>query len=184
MPGFDDRAVGEVLAELASPGASSAAGVATALTCAQAAALVELTAALAANRIASEDTEAAARLQELGRRAGRSRERALSAANEDVAAYSRVKDADDASARAVALERASEPPLAVAEAAAEVAESGAEIAAAGDWPFTADAVVAAGLAAAAAAGALELVSANLGGRDDPRLSRAREAAERARRAAG
>ncbi len=52
-----------------------------------------------------------------------------------------------------ALERASEPPLAVAEAAAEVAESGAEIAAAGDWPFTADAVVAAGLAAAAATAA-------------------------------
>ena len=167
MPGFDNRAVGEVLAELASAGASPAAGVATALTCAEAAALVELTAVLAANRIASENPGAEARLRELGRRAGRSRERALAAADEDVDAYSRVTDADDASARAQALERASEPPLAVAEAAAEVAESGAEIAAAGDWPFTADAVVAAGLAAAAATGALELVSANLGGRTIP-----------------
>ena len=184
MPGFDDRAVREVLAELASPGASAAAGVAAALTCAEAAALVELTAILAADRIASENAEAGARLRALGSRARRSRERALTAADEDVIAYSQVMDADDASARAEALERASEAPLAVAEEAAEVAESGAEIAAAGDWPFTADAVVAARLAAAAATGALELVSANLGGRDDPRLTHARKAAERARRAAG
>lgn len=184
MPPFDNRAVGEVLAELASPDAAPAAGVATALTCAEAAALVELTAVLAANRIASENPETEGHLRELGRRAGRSRERALAAANDDADAYARVADAGDASARAQALERASEPPLAVAEAAAEVAESGAEIAAAGDWPFTADAVVAARLAAAAATGALELVSANFGGRDDPRLSRARKAADRARRAAG
>jgi formiminotetrahydrofolate cyclodeaminase len=184
MPGFDDRAVGQVLAELASPGAAPAAGVATALTCAQAAALVELTAVLAANRIASENGEAEERLRELGRRAREARKRALTAADEDVDAYSRVIDADDASARALALERASEPPLAVAEVAAEVAASGAEIAAAGDWPFTADAVVAARLAAVAAAGALELVSVNLGRGDDSRISRAREAAERARRAAG
>ncbi len=184
MPGFDNRPVGEVLAELASAAASPAAGVATALACAEAAALVELTADLAANRMASEDTETEVRLRELGRRARRSRERALAAAGEDSDAYSRVMDAADAAARAQALERANEPPLAVAEAAAEVAESGAEIAAAGEWPFTPDAVVATKLAAAAAVGAFELVAANLGAGDDPRLARARQAAERAQRAAG
>ena len=49
------------LAELASPDSPPAAGVAAALTCATAAALVELTAGLAAERVAAEDGEDAER---------------------------------------------------------------------------------------------------------------------------
>ena len=75
--------------------------------------------------------------------------------------------------------RASDPPLAIAEAAAEVGAAAAEIAAAGTWPFTPDAIVACELAAAAARGAAELVAANLAGSSDPRAERARDAAARA-----
>ena len=93
--------------------------------------------------------------------------------------------AGDPGERARALDRASEPPLAIAECAAEVAEAAAETAAAGTWAFRADAVVAGELAAAAALGGAELVAANLGGaQGDPRIARARAAAERAARARG
>ena len=86
-------------------------------------------------------------------------------------------------ARTDALAAAADPPLEIAECAAEAAEAAAEVAAgAGTWAFGADAVVASELAAAAARGAALLVSANLGSAsDDPRLARAREAAERAER---
>ena len=64
-----------------------------------------------------------------------------------------------------------------------MAEAAAETAQAGTWAFRADAVVAAELAAAAAAGGAELVAANLAGpSEDPRIDRARAAAERAARA--
>ena len=95
-----------------------------------------------------------------------------------------TRAADDAE-RAAALERASEPPLLIAEGAAEVAEGAAEVVAAGHWPFSPDAAVAVELAATAAAGAAELVAANLAGRPrDPRAARAQAAAERAAAARG
>ena len=84
---------------------------------------------------------------------------------------------------ATALDRASEPPLAIAEAAAAVAERAAEVAEAGDWTFTADAVVAGELAAAAAHGCAHLVETNLAGDpEDPRPARARAAADLAAQA--
>ena len=105
---------------------------------------------------------------------------ALREADEDAVAYAAVTDAAGEAERAAALERASEPPLAIAEAAAEVAVAAAEIAAAGTWPFTPDAIAACELAAAAARGAAGLVAANLSGSpDDPRAERARDAAARA-----
>ena len=94
-------------------------------------------------------------------------------------AYAAVTEAAEKTERAAALGRASDPPLAIAEAAAEVGAAAAEIAAAGTWPFTPDAIVACELAAAAARGAAGLVAANLSGSNDPRAERARDAAGRA-----
>jgi len=187
VAGLADRRVREALAALASRAEPPAAGVASAFACAAAAALVELTAGLAADRMAAEGArapaETAIRLRTLAGRAGELRERVLVAADDDAHAYAQVAKAPDGAARARALARASEPPLAITECAAEVAEAAAETARAGAWAFTADAVVASELAAAAALGGAELVAADLAGRSgDPRTVRARAAAERAERA--
>lgn len=188
VTGLADRRVEELLAALASRDEPAAAGVAAALACASAAALVELTAGLAAGRLADgrreRDERLAERMKALGARAGELRARLPAVADEDVEAYGRVTTAQDADGRAAALGRAADPPLEVTEIAAEVAEAAGEVAAAGEWRFTPDAVVAGRLAAAAAACSAELVEANLGGREDPRAARAREAAARAQRAAG
>jgi formiminotetrahydrofolate cyclodeaminase len=186
MAELGSREVREALAALASRAEPPAAGVASALACAAAASLVELTAGLAAERVADDASTlpgGAERLREIARRASELRERLLAIADDDVRAYGRVTKAQDGAAHATALARASEPPLATAECAAEVAELAEETALAGSWAFRADAVVAAELAAAAATGGAELVATNLAGAaDDPRLTRVRAAAERARRA--
>lgn len=187
MPGVSQRQIGQALAELASPGEPPAAGVATALTAANAASLVELSAGLAAKRLSGEengsDPKTAARLADVAHRATELREGLLEAADRDAAAYSEVAKAADVPGRTDALARAAGPPLQIAELAAETAEAAAEVAArSGTWAFGADAVVASALAATAARGASLLVAANLGSAsDDPRLARAREAAARAER---
>ncbi len=177
----------DALDALASPAKPAAAGVASALACAAAAALVELTAGLASNRVEAESgadrAATVAHLRGLATRARELRGRLLAAADEDARAYSEVTAAPDGAARAQALADASEPPLAIAECAAEVAEAAAETARAGTWGFTADAVVAGELAVAAARSGSELVAANLAGvSHDPRTERARAAADRAERA--
>ncbi len=187
MAGLADNQVREALAALASRSRPPAAGVASAFAAAAAAALVELTAGLAADRVAAEGPGVAATpeagLRALGARAGEIRELLLTTADEDVDAYAAVIDARDAASRARALARASEPPLAIAQFAADVAEAAAEIARAGTWAFRADAVVAAELAAAASRGAACLVATNLAAQaDDPRPARAQTAADRAERA--
>ena len=184
MTGLTDRQVGEALDALASRAQPAAAGVASALACAAAAALVELTAGLAADRLAAESAGGpggeASHLRALAGEAGQLRRRLLAAADEDADAYGRVLAARDPAARARALDQASEPPLAIAEVAAEVAEAAAETARAGTWAFRADAVVAAALAATAAGAGAELVGTNLAAaQGDPRLDRARAAAARA-----
>jgi hypothetical protein len=81
------------------------------------------------------------------------------------------------------LDRASDPPLAIAESAAAVAERAAEVAEAGQWAFTPDAIVAGELAAAAAGdapGSSRRISPDEPG--DPRTARARAAADQAARA--
>jgi formiminotetrahydrofolate cyclodeaminase len=162
--------------------------VASALTAAQAASLVELSAGLAAKRIEAEsersDARDAGRMREIAGRAGGLRESLLAAAERDTAAYGAVFEAADRAARTEALALAADPPLQIAECAAETAEAAAEVSTAtGTWAFGADAMVAARLAAAAAAGASVLVAANLGSAsDDPRVARARDAADRAQRA--
>jgi formiminotetrahydrofolate cyclodeaminase len=187
MPWLGTRQVGDALDAVASPANPAAAGAASALACAAAAALIELTAGLAANRVAanrgSAGAEAATHLRDRAAGARQLRGRLLTAADEDSRAYAEVIGARDATSRAQALERASEPPLEIAECAAEVAGAAAEMARAGTWGFTTDAVVAGELAVAAARGAAELVAANLAGdTHDPRTVRARAAAERAERA--
>ncbi|HEX5955613.1 MAG TPA: cyclodeaminase/cyclohydrolase family protein [Solirubrobacterales bacterium] len=178
----------ETLDALASRTQPPAAGVASALAAAAAAALVELTAGLAADRVQADGGaggQGEARLRTLVDRSAELRRRLLATADDDARAYAEVIGAREAAARARALSRASEPPLVIAEAAAEIAEAAAEAARAGSWAFTADAVVAGSLAAAAARGGAELVAADLAGQPgDPRIARARAAAERAERANG
>lgn len=192
MAGLADSGIGDALAGLASAADPAAAGTAAALTCATAAALVELTAGLASVRLEAKGGGApqgegggvgappAERLRGLGARAGEVRRRMPALADEDVALYAEVARAPDAGARGQALSRAADPPLKIAEDAAEIAEAAAEVLAAGSWPFTADAVVASELAHAAAQSGAELVGANLrSAPNDPRIARARDAAARA-----
>jgi formiminotetrahydrofolate cyclodeaminase len=186
MAELSSRKIEEALDALASPREPAAAGVASAFTAAAAAALVELAAALAANKIAAQDrnvVEGADRMRTLAQQAGKLRRRLLDAGDEDARTYAQVAKAKEGREQARALDRASEPPLAIAEAAAAVAERAAEVAEAGDWAFTADAVVAGELAAAAARGCAHLVETNLAGDpEDPRPARARAAAELAAQA--
>jgi formiminotetrahydrofolate cyclodeaminase len=154
MGDLGKKDISEALADLASPREPAAAGVASAVTAATAAGVVELTATLAARRIAEQDRGngdgAADRMRDLAQQAGKLRGRLLSAADEDARAYARVIKARQGHEQSRALDRASDPPLAIAEGAAAVAERAAEVADAGNWTFTADAVVAGELAAAAA----------------------------------
>ena len=186
MSGLADRSVGEALAALASPDRPAAAGVASALVrrrcCGPGRAHRRARCRAAGRRgLRAPEPRQRRRLRALAARAAELGERLLLAADDDERTYARVLDAPDSAARAAALSEASEPPLAVAECAAEIAEAANEIAQAGSWPFKADAIVAAELAAAAARGGAELVVVNLAdSAADPRIARARAAAERAR----
>lgn len=188
MTGLGSRRLDDALAALGRSDHPSAAGVASAVTAAAAASLAELASGLAAKRLASGesgDGEAAERQRELGRRVAELRGTLLAAGDDDVEAYGHVTGAADAVERERALDRANEPPLAIARAAAEVAVVAAETASLpGDWDFLADAVVAARLAAAAAESAAALVATNAGpGSGDPRIEAARNAAGTATTAA-
>jgi methenyltetrahydrofolate cyclohydrolase len=153
------------------PGGGAAAGV----TCALAAALAEMGA-----RFAGLD-DTAARATEL-------RDEALRLAEADAAGYAPVleavrlpRDAADRSERLrAALSAAADVPLAVAEAAAEVAALARRMAADGRPALVGDALAGADLAAAAAAAAARLVEIDLEElTGDPRLARARAAAQAA-----
>jgi formiminotetrahydrofolate cyclodeaminase len=169
------------LEAIAARGEAAAAGVAAALTAAAAAALVELTAGLAARRLAGEQHgEPGAELESVAARARDLRRRLLELPDEDADAYRRVSAAVAGAARSEALAAAADPPLEIAEAAAELAVGAARVRAAGEWPFSPDAAAAAELALAAARAAAGLVGADLAGHPgDPRLERARAAVERA-----
>lgn len=185
-----DLSLTDALEVIVSREEHAAAGIAAGTTCAAAAALVELTAQLAADRVAREGkgkARTSARLRALGTRSAQIRGRVLTALEEDRRAVARISAArsDPAGSRAVA--EASEPPLTIAETAAEVAEAAAETVRAGSWSFTADAVAAGELAAGAARASAGLATANLASSpSDRRIPRARAAvkrAESARRAA-
>jgi methenyltetrahydrofolate cyclohydrolase len=165
----------ETLERLASGSPAPGAGASAAWCCALAAALVEMVARVTIAR-GEDRPDVSSRL----RRAGELRADALRLAGEDAAAYRAVIDAPPRG-RAEALAAAADPPLAIAEAAAETGELAAASAADAAGPVRGEADTAVLIAAAATRAAARLVELNLGARrDDPRLSRARELAKQAR----
>jgi methenyltetrahydrofolate cyclohydrolase len=141
------------------PGGGGSVAVATAM----AAALVEMAAGLSTDRIA----EAA----DIGAQASGVRRRALTLADEDAAAYTRVLDAfrrrretdTDAGRQEIheALEGATAVPLEVAELAAEVAGLANRLVAGGNPNLEGDAAAAVHLARAATRAAARLVELNV-----------------------
>jgi len=186
MSDLGKTSIAAALDALAAPREPAAAGVASALSAAAAAGVVELVAELAAKRLErgeGANGDSPERMRDLAKQAAKLRARLLSCAEEDGRAYARVIKSREGHERARALDRASDPPLAIAESAAAVAERAAEVADAGNWTFTADAIVAGELAAAAARGCAQLVEANLADEPgDSRPARARAAADLAGRA--
>src|SRR5262249_42924850 len=158
MGDLGNKGIDDVLGALASSGDPGAAGVASAITAAAAAGLVELAAGLAARRIAGENSgEDAQRMRELAEQAGKLRATLVTYGEEDARACARVAKARQGREQSRARAGAGDPPVAIAEAAAAVAERAAEVAGSGRWAFTADAVVAGELAAAAARGCAQIV---------------------------
>ena len=162
---------------VASSDPAPGAGPSAAWTCALAAALVEMVSAVALRKDA-----AAAAAAERRERAGSLRAGALALAERDVAAYGallavlRRRDEPGHGDRLrTALSDAAEPPLAIAEAAAEVARLAADGASEARGGVRGEALTAAILGEAAARAARALVEMNLAGTpDDPRRARAAE----------
>jgi formiminotetrahydrofolate cyclodeaminase len=163
------------LSELADRTAAPGGGAAAAAACAVGAALAEMAA-----RFAGRDEDAA--------RAAALRADAVRLGEEDLTAYAPVLEArrlpreDPARGEriAAASAAAADVPLAVAETAAAVAELARDLARTGKRSLVGDALAGADIAAGAAAAAARLVAINLAGaRSDPRVARARTAADRA-----
>ena len=149
-----------VAAKTPAPGGGTSAAVTTAL----AAALVEMSAALAS---AGESAERASAL----------RAEALRLAEEELTSYAPVLEARTEADRVTALDAASEPPAQIAELAAEVAELGASVAESASEAVRGDALTGVTLAEAAASAAARLVAINVG--SGPVFERAQEAERRA-----
>ena len=126
----------EEVAAIASPERGEAAGFAAALACAQAAALVELTATLAGRRLGSDEMAA------LAAEAAQVREHALELAERERTAWADAQASGQPG-------QASEPARRIADLAARTGEAADAVVAAGEWPFTPDARAAAELAGAA-----------------------------------
>jgi formiminotetrahydrofolate cyclodeaminase len=164
----------EALDQLASERPAPGAGAVAAWCCALAAALVEMVA-----RVVIARGKEQPRMARRRHRAGELRAAALRLAGEDAAAYRAVIDAPP-ERRSGVLAAAADPPLAIAEAAAETGALAAASAGDAGGPLRGEAETAVLVAAAATRAAARLVELNLGGAPgDPRLNRARELAERA-----
>jgi formiminotetrahydrofolate cyclodeaminase len=154
------------------------AGAAAAWSGALAAALLEMTAAFAgADEIAARGSALQAELLEQGDRDLR--------AYEPVGAASRLGAADPSRGTRLreALSAASEPPLAIARATAEVVELAAAVAERSERGLEGDAATGVLLAEAATRSAARLVEINLRGQaDDPRLAEVAALSDRARAA--
>jgi methenyltetrahydrofolate cyclohydrolase len=174
---LSDQTLAEMLADVAHATPAPGGGSSAAVTCALAAALVEMVAGIESGR-AGEAAAAAPRCAAL-------RERALALAERELDAYAPVLEArrlapdDPGRAQRIqaALVEASGSPLAIAEAAAEVAELGCPLAAASGPSVRGDALAGVLLAEAAAAAAATLVEINLAesGSGSEALERARSA---------
>ena len=145
MGAGDSETLEEALAAIAEPQRGEAAGFTAGLACAQAAALLELTATLTARRLDSDQ------MRELASRASGLREEAIEVATLERTAWADAQAAGDP-------EAANGPARRAKALAAEISAGSALVAGAGDWPFTPDAR-AAGLLADAAGAIAELVLA-------------------------
>jgi formiminotetrahydrofolate cyclodeaminase len=163
------------LASVAERTSAPGGGAGAAVGCALGAALAEMAARFAGVEPAVE-------------RAAKLRAESLRLADADADAYALVLEAlrlpaDDPRREPrlrAASSAAAEPPLAIAEAAAEVAELARTLAREGKPHLRGDALAGADLAGGAARAAARLVEINLEGfADDPRVARARTAAIRA-----
>lgn len=172
------RSFGSLLIDLAARTPAPGGGSASAWAGALAAALGEMVAAFA------DDQQAAARATALRAELIAAGERELTS-YEPVLEAARLPESDPSRKRRLdaALSEASEAPLAIVRASAEVAELAAAISAHGQSAVAGDAIVATLLAEAASLAAARLVEINLAQRaEDPRLAVVDELVERARAA--
>jgi formiminotetrahydrofolate cyclodeaminase len=181
-----DRSLGQLLDQVAAESAAPGGGSSSALACALAAGLVEMTAAFTLAR--SEYADRHERMAQVRARGGELRAEALALAEGELHVYGAVLEAlrlpEDDPGRAghveAAMSDATDSPLAIARTAAETAELAAETAHTGNLHVHGDAVVGVLLAEAACAAAARLVELNLTGHpEDPRLGHAAELARRA-----
>lgn len=185
MEALGEHTVGELIEALAAPSPAPGGGSSAALACALAAGLAEMTAAIAGD---SADEASAERLADHRARAGELRRRALELADRELGSYRPVLAAiREAGGRAdrdrrvgEALAAASEPPLEIARAAAEVGAVALGVAAHASASVRGDVITSVLLAEAAARSAAALVEINLGrSPGDERVAAASSAAERA-----
>ena len=165
MGSLANQPLGEFLEAVAAGTPAPGGGTSAAVTCALAAALVEMSAGLAGQNV---------------ERSRALRERALTLAEVELSSYAPVLEAHDADQRAAALVEASRSPLELAEFAAEVAEIGANVAQASSPAVRGDALAGVVLAEAASTAAVRLVEINLAESNaNDLIERARAARERA-----
>jgi formiminotetrahydrofolate cyclodeaminase len=186
MDALADRSLGQLLEQVAAESPSPGGGSSCALACAMAAGLVEMAAGFTLAR--EEYAERHARMADMRARAGELRAEVLALAEQELHVYEAVLDVlrepPEEPGRAerldVALSDATDSPLAVARAAAEVAALAAETARTGNRHLRGDAIAGALLAEAACAAAARLAEINLAGRTtDPRRAEAAELPARA-----
>lgn len=180
-----DEPLSELLARFAARTPAPASGSAAAITCALAAALVEMAAAFEGTAAIPAGHEAPA--ADTRTRAGGLRERALALADADLASYRPVMEAlrlpgdapERGAAVSAALARAADVPFAIVQVAAEISQLAGETAERAGRHPVGDAATAAVLAGAACRAAAMLVSLNLSGVVDDRPGQAAEFAEQA-----
>jgi methenyltetrahydrofolate cyclohydrolase len=163
--------VAQFLDDLASERATPGGGAAAAVAAGLGAGLVAMVARYSIDRV-PDASMIAARADDL-------RHSSLALASQDAQAYNAVLEARGTRSRA--LSAAADPPLAIAEAAAELAEFAGRLAHSGNPNLKGDALTGAILAEGAARAAAALVEINLqaGGVSDDRLERANAARTKA-----
>ena len=179
-----DSTLAALLERVAASDPAPGAGPSAAWTCALAAALVEMVSAVTL-RTQPED---AGPVEARRRRAAELRDTALALAERDIAAYRDVLavrrrrgEAGHAQRLRDALGAAADPPIAIAEAAAEVTRLAADAAGEARGGIRGEAITAAVLAEAVARVGVSIAELNLAGvPDDPRLGRVRALAQAAR----
>jgi formiminotetrahydrofolate cyclodeaminase len=178
----DTSSLSELLERVASSEPLPGAGPAAAWVCALAASLVEMVCAVMLRREGDEDQARSQR----SARAGALRAGALALAERDMDVYREVLAARREVGGALlhaALAAAADPPLEIAETAAEVAALAADAYAETRGAVRGEAATAALLAEGAARAAAGIVEFNLAGEpEDPRRARARELVDVARAA--